>query len=271
MGYDFINLKGAIVGKIYAVANRKGGCSKTTTCGALASGIARLGCKVLLVDMDPQGDSTDWTGFDPSDANTTYEVLMGRCTPEEAIVERKYYDLMPADNSLASIEAELATTQGRELRLREALSDVIDKYDFIVIDTPPQLGLLTIIAFAAVTGGVIVPTDSGKFATKGMRELVETLDNTRKYHNPDARVVGILITRFNPRYNAMKVMKKVTAEFAKYLDAPLYETFIRQSVVIMESQMENVDIFDVKRSNAAVEDYRNFVNEFVDKEGLYTN
>lgn len=254
--------------KIYAVANRKGGCSKTTTCGALASGLSRRGFKVLLVDIDPQGDSTNWCGFDASDRYTTYEVLMRKCSAKDAIITARHYDLMPADITLATIETELAMEQGREYRLKEALTEVENDYDFIIIDTPPQLGLLTIIAFATLNGGVIVPTDSSQFATKGMSELVDTLSNTRKYHNPDAKVVGVLITRFNPRYNAMKVMKKVTKDFAKYLDAPLYSHFIRQSVAVMESQMENVDIFDVKKQNAATADYEKFVEEFIEREGF---
>lgn len=254
------------MGKVYAVANRKGGCSKTTTCGALASGLSRLGSKVLVVDMDPQGNITDWAGFDASDADTSYEVIMRRTNIKDAIVHAKHYDLLPADKALSNAEAELSTAQGREYRLREALKEVVDDYDFILIDTPPQLGLLTIISFSAVTGGVIVTTDNGAFATKGMRDLADVLESTREYFNEDARVIGILMTRFNARLNAMKVMKEVTQRFGEFFDAPVYNTFIRQSVGVMEAQMDSVDIFDVQRINAAMTDYEKFVKEFLEKE-----
>lgn len=256
------------MGKIYAIANRKGGCSKTTTCGALASGISRLGSRVLVVDMDPQGNITDWASFDASEADTSYEVIMRRCKAKKAIIKAKHYDLLPADKALANVEAELSATQGREYRLKEALAGVVDDYDYIFIDTPPQLGLLTIISFSAVTGGVIVTTDNGAFATKGMRDLAEVLENTREYFNKDAKVIGILMTRFNARLNAMKVMKDVTKRFGEFFDAPVYNTFIRQSVGVMEAQMESVDIFDTPRINAAMKDYEAFVKEFVLKESL---
>lgn len=256
------------MGKIYAIANRKGGCSKTTTCGALASACSRFGFKVLVVDVDPQGNITQWAGFDASESNTTYEVVMKRCDITEAIVERKYYDLLPADSTLSRAESELMNTQGREFRLKEALDKVKDDYDLVIIDTPPNLGFLTIASFVAADSGVIVTTDTSVFATKGMQELADTLEDTARYGNPNARVIGILLTRFNPRLKAMKTMREVTERFGEYFDAPVYDTFIRQSVGVMEAQMESLDIFDLPRLNAAATDYAAFAKEFLKKEGL---
>lgn len=246
-----------------AVANRKGGCCKTTTVGALASGLTQQGYKVLAVDMDPQGNLTDWAGFDTEDKDTVYEVVMQRSPVNETIVHLDRYDLLPADAALANVEAELANVQGREYRLREALEPIASEYDFIVIDTPPNLGLLTIQSFAAAADGVVVTTDAGSFATKGMRDLAESLSMTRKYINPNARVIGILLTKFNPRWNTMKTMKEVTEKFSEYFDAPLYQTFIRQSVGVMTAQLESIDIYDMDKNIGAVSDYQSFVKEFI--------
>lgn len=256
------------MGKIYAVANRKGGCSKTTTCGALASACKRFGYKVLVVDVDPQGNITQWCGFDASDSNTTYEVVMQRCSAKEAIVDVGRYDLLPADSTLSRAESELMNTQGREFRLKEALDEIKDEYDIIIIDTPPNLGFLTIASFVAADGGVIVTSDTSLFATYGMGELSKTLSDTAKYGNPNARVIGILLTRFNPRLNAMKTMRDVTGRFSDFFDAPVYETFIRQSVGVMEAQMESKDLFDLPKLNVAINDYVDFAREFLIKENL---
>lgn len=256
------------MGRIYAIANRKGGCSKTTTCGALASACNRFGFKVLVVDIDPQGNITQWAGFDASDSNTSYEVVMNKCKISDAIVETKNYDLLPADSTLSRAESELMNTQGREFRLKEALDEVKDTYDLIIIDTPPNLGFLTIAAFVAADSGVIVTSDTSLFATKGMQDLADTLEDTAKYGNPNAKVIGILLTRFNPRLKAMKTMREVTDRFGEYFDAPVYETFIRQSVGVMEAQMESRDIFDMPKLNPATIDYVNFAKEFLQKEGL---
>ena len=254
--------------KIYAIANRKGGCSKTTTCGALASASQRMGLRVLVVDTDPQGNITQWSGFDATDANTTYEVMSLKCKASEAIVKRPHYDLLPADKQLNSIEPDLQNTQGREFRLKEALEEVDDNYDVIFIDTPPNLGFLTINSFVAANCGVIVTSDTSVFATKGMADLAEILHGTEKYSNPNAKVIGILLTKFNPRLNAMKTMREVTKKFGEYFDAPIYDTFIRQSVGVMEAQMESTDIFDLPTKNIAASDYAKFAKEFLESQGF---
>jgi chromosome partitioning protein len=254
--------------KIYAIANRKGGCSKTTTCGALASASQRMGLRTLVVDADPQGNITQWSGFDASDTYTTYEVMSLKCKTKDAIVKRPHYDLLPADKQLNNIEADLQNTQGREYRLKEALEEVADDYDVVYIDTPPNLGFLTINSFVAANSGVIVTSDTSVFATKGMADLAEILKGTEKYSNPDAKVIGILLTKFNPRLNAMKTMREVTNKFGEYFDAPIYSTFIRQSVGVMEAQMESTDLFDLPQKNVAASDYAAFAKEFLESQGF---
>lgn len=258
------------MGKIYAIANRKGGVGKTVTSCAISSGIPRLvpEYKTLLVDFDAQGNATQWCGFDASDSNTAYEVIMQKCSARDAIVNAGRYDLLPADSTLVRAESELVNIQGREFRLKEALEEVKDDYDFIFIDTPPNLGFLTIAAFVAADGGVIVPSDTSMFATKGMGDLANTLKDTARYGNPNAKVIGILLTRFNPRLKAMKTMREVTERFSEYFDAPIYDTFIRQSVGVMEAQMESKDLFDLPKLNVAMSDYAEFAREFLVREGM---
>lgn len=258
------------MGRIYAIANRKGGCSKTTTCGALASACTRFGFKVLVVDMDPQGNITQWAGYDASESNTSYEVVMKTCDIEDAIVETKNYDLLPADSTLSRAESELMNAQGREFRLKEALERIEDNYDLIIIDTPPNLGFLTITSFVAANSGVIVTTDTSPFATKGMQKLADTLADTARYGNPNAKVVGLLITRFNPRLKAMKTMREVTERFGEFFEAPVYDTFIRQSIGVVEAQIDSIDLFDLPKLNAAMNDYADFAKEFLQREGLAT-
>lgn len=255
------------MGKIYVIANRKGGCAKTTTTGAMASGLTRAGYKVLVIDMDPQGNISDWANVDTEGKYTIYEVLKQEATAEEAIVHAKWYDIIPADDLLTSIESEIAGVPGKEARLKEMLEPVKDNYDFIIIDTPPALGYLTIASFTATDGGVIITSDTSSFATKGMSKLVETLNSVKKYFNPEAKVIGILMTRVNPQTRAFKTMAEITAEFGKLFDAQGYDTFIRQTVLVMQSQMAAMDLFENIRACPAKEDYANFLCEFLEKEG----
>ncbi len=265
--------------KIYAIANRKGGCSKTTTAGALASGLSRKGARVLVVDLDPQGNITDWTGFDTEGKNTVYEILAKRCEPCEAIYRCKHYDLMPADMDLANLSADLENVSGREYRLREAIQTTGDDYDVVVIDTPPQLSVFMPLAMTAAADGVVVPTDNGRFAMKGMDELRGLIAETKKYTNPDIRVAGILLTKYNNRQNVSKTMAYVTRRFSEYFDCDVYKTFIRQSVGIVEAQISSTDIFDTPKAlrgaansaegDGATEDYRAWVDEFCIKENIF--
>ncbi len=258
--------------KVYAIANRKGGVGKTTTTGALASGLGHKGAKVLLVDCDPQGDSTNWRGIEVTeDTLTLGDVLKNDIMKKDniirdAIIPTKYYDIIPSGPNMFSIQKEIDTDSERNILLRERLDDVMEDYDFIVMDTPPALSVLTINSFMAAKDGIILVTDSGTFATKGMSELADEINKLHRHH-PHIRVIGILATKFNSRSNFMKQMDKVTKEFASYFeDAYFYETHIRQSVGIMESQGDCTDFYDEPKEFAARQDYVNWVDEFLNIE-----
>ena len=255
------------MGKIIAIANRKGGCAKTTTAGALCSGLGRLGYKVLGIDCDSQGNLSHWFKVDGlKQKNTTYEVITGKCSVEDAVVKLKYFDLIAASSELAAATVELTGRVTGGTQLKKSLEPVKDKYDFIIIDTPPALDIITANAFVAASEGIVLCTDAGMFAMTGMLELAKSLKEVQESFNKNARVIGILLTRFNPRLNAMKTMEELTRQYSEYFDAPIYETYIRQSVAIIESQIESNDIFDDYRVAGAIEDYKDFVLEFVEQQ-----
>lgn len=253
--------------KVYTIANKKGGCAKTTTAGALSSGLARYGYKVLAIDCDPQGNLTNWNRVYNTDGiATTYDVIISKCDAEDAIIEGEYYDLIPSDEMLANAESALTNKPGAISTLGKRIESVKDDYDFIILDTPPNPGFLTLNAYCA-SDGVIVTSDASAFATQGMGSMVDTLNEVKEFFNPDVRFVGVLLCRVNMRTLVYKTMNKLTDDFAKIVGASIYDTKIRQSVVIMDCQMRGVDIFDERRRNPVAEDYQGFAAEFLEKEG----
>jgi chromosome partitioning protein len=260
--------------KVYAVANRKGGVGKTTTVGALASGLSRRGQKVLVVDCDPQGDSTDWAGIEVTPEMYTLgdvlknDIMYNDNIIRESIVKAKYFDIIPSGPNMFSIEKEIDHEEDRTIRLKERLYDVLEDYDVVVMDTPPALSIMTLNAFIAADSGIILVTDAGSFATKGMSELADEIHRLhRRYDN--VKVIGILVTQFMKRSNFMKRMHDVTAEFAGYFEeATLYSQSIRQSVHVMQCQGESVDLFDAALEFGAKADYDMWVDEFFALEKL---
>ena len=250
--------------KIITIANRKGGCSKTTTTKALAEILSKEHQqKVLCVDIDPQGNLTRWSGVDTNNINTAYELLTDKATITETIVECKYYDLIPADEMLTQAEIELNNKCGHEFALRNALEPIQDKYDYILIDTPPNLGILTVIAFVACNSGIIITTDTGMFATAGIAKLVETLNAVQKFYNPQAKVSGILLTKYNARYKNDNKIKDLTELLSEQFSAPVFKTKIRTSVALPESVTYNLDIIDLKPKPKPVSDYIAFTDELL--------
>ena len=249
------------MGKIYTIANRKGGVSKTTTTGALANRLSARGLRVLAIDMDPQGNLTNWNRYDTEGENTA-----------DAICKPGPYYLMPADAALADAESQLASDTYKQLRMKEALEPIKDSFDFIFIDTPPSLSSLVVNAFVASDGGVLVTTDTAPFSAQGMEELENNLEMIRKRDNPSARVIGILLTRFNSRLNIAKTMKKIAVGMGSIFNAPVYDTCIRTSVAIMDSQLNyegEDDVFDSTKVCAAAVDYDALADEFLARENNY--
>ena len=247
---------------IVAVANQKGGVGKTTTAQALAAGLAERKYRVLGIDLDPQGNFSTACGAENYNMLTVYEVMKRGADIREAIQHMKGgYDVVPANIMLAGAEQELSQT-GKEHRLKEAVSVVAGEYDFIVIDTPPSLGVLTVNAFTCATD-ILIPTTAGIFATAGISQLNETVSSVQKYCNPGVKIRGILFTRFNPRANISRQIKELTEQLSEYISAPIYQTYIRAGVVVEEAQANKADIFNYAGKSTVAEDYRTFIEEFL--------
>ena len=250
---------------IFALANQKGGVAKTTTTGILAAGLHKQGFSVLTIDCDPQGNLSMSMAADNQSGATMYEVMKGTGTAREAIQHTAACDIIPANTILAGIEQELHSV-GKEMTLREKLRDeesgVADDYDYILIDCPPSLGLLTVNALTAADY-LLIPTMAETFAASGITQLYDTFRSVKKYTNPALKIDGVLLTRTE----RTRVTKDV------------YRTTIRSNVIIKEAQAAQENVFDYvegksqTKGERVTESSRNFVGdclafvrEFVEKE-----
>lgn len=250
--------------KVIAVANQKGGVAKTTTSGALAAGLKQKGFRVLAIDIDPQGNLSDSIGAEMYESDTIYNLLKQEVNAADTIQNLDVFDIIPANIMLAGAEQEISQT-GKEFRLKEAIEPIKVNYDYIIIDTPPSLGVLTVNAFTSADE-ILIPTTAGIFAVNGIQQLSTTIKNTRKYFNPNLRIAGVLITRYNPRAIINQNVKELTEQIAEHIGSDVFETYIRNSVIVEESQANHIDIFSYRKDSTVAEDYTAFVNEFLRKE-----
>lgn len=248
---------------VIAIANQKGGVAKTTTANILGIGLKERGYKVLLIDLDPQSNLSSSVGAEMYESDTVYEMLKNQTTAEKAIQKTDLIDIIPSNIMLGGAEQEITQT-GKEYRLRETIDPIKDRYDFIIVDTPPMLGVLTINAFTAADE-IIIPTTAGIFAANGIHQLHNTIENVKKYCNKNLEIAGVLLTRFNPRTNIGQDIKTLTKQLSEHIDAPFYKTFIRNSVVIEETQASQLNLFDYKENATVAEDYSNFTDEYLQR------
>lgn len=244
---------------IITVANQKGGVAKTTTTGALAAGLVRRGYKVLAVDLDAQGNLSDNIGVDEQ-TPTTYELMKGTVTIQEAIQKAEMIDIVPANLALASADMEFTQT-GREYRLKKALMPVMKDYDYIILDTPPTLGIMTVNAFMA-SDEVIIPA-SGLNGVKGIVTLYSTIDTVREFGNPKLKVAGIILTMYNPRAIIDQNIKELAENIGAAKNIRLFKTYIRTSVSVDEATATGKDIFTYNEKNNVAVDYNDFIEEYL--------
>lgn len=249
--------------KVITITCQKGGVAKTTTALALASGLYSRGKKILLIDTDPQSNTSYTLGIDLLNVPTLYEVLRKEKTVSDVIFPvRMGFDVIPGSLSLALADMEFSQT-GREYLLRESLTEIQEEYDYIVIDTPPSLGILTMNALTA-SNYVIVPVQADVYSLQGIGQLSQTMQTVKRYCNPGLTIAGILITRYNSRAVLSKDMAAMLDDTAKALNTRLFKTKIRECIAIKEAQAQQMDIFTYAPKSNAAKDYDNMIEELME-------
>lgn len=248
---------------IYTVATQKGGVGKTTTAAALWAGLSLKGYKCLAIDLDPQCNLSFTAGADTT-RKTALSLLTGEAPAEETIQQTAAGDIIPASKSLAGADAFITDT-GKEYRLKEALEPIQARYDYIVIDTPPALGILTVNALTACNS-VIVPAQADIFSLQGIDQLQATIDPVRKYCNPTLHIEGLLLTRYNARTALSRDVSEIMQQLAQKLGTKVFNTTIREGIAVKEAQISQRTIFDYAPKAKVTDDYRAFIEEILKPE-----
>lgn len=255
------------MGKAIAIFNQKGGVGKTTTNINLGASLAMKGMKILMLDIDPQGNTTSGIGVSKKDLdNTVYELLIEEdFDPRNAIIHTgvENLDLIPANVDLAGAEIELVQLEGREKRLKKALDKIRDDYDFIFIDCPPSLGLLTINSLSAVES-VLIPIQCEFYALEGVSQLVSTIELVKKNLNADLEIEGVVLSMFDGRTN---LSIQVVQEVKKYFGAKVYSTVIPRNIRLAEAPSFGMAITEYDPKSRGAEAYMEFAGEFLEWEG----
>lgn len=253
------------MGKIVTVFNQKGGVGKTTTVVNLAATLGYKGYNTLLIDVDPQGNATSGVGIDKSAIDySTYHMMLGEVTARSILTETAFKNLsiLPASIDLAGAEIELSEMENRNRILKKAIATLVVEYDYIIIDCPPSLGILSINALVAADT-LIVPLQCEYYALEGLSQLVNTVRSVKKEYNPHLELEGVLFTMYDSR---LKLTQQVVEEVNKYFPKKTYKTMIPRSVKIAEAPSFGEPVIYYEKYSKASFAYKKFTDEFLKKQ-----
>jgi chromosome partitioning protein len=256
------------MGKIYALANQKGGVGKTTTVVNMGAYLAYYGQRVLLVDLDPQANATSCLGVEKrSVRGGTYEILINGTPPSSHILHnpRLKLSLLPSSTALAGAEVELVSELARERRLSDALEQITDRYDYIIIDCPPSLGLLTLNGVVAAKDGVIIPVQCEYLALEGIGQLTQTLERVRNALSPDLHIRGVLLTMYDSRTN---LSNDVVKEVRRYFPDQVFHAVIPRTVRLAEAPSYGQPISIYAPNSIGANAYSELAREMLEGDGI---
>ena len=252
------------MGKIIAFANQRGGVGKTTSAVNIAASVGILGKKVLLIDLDPQGNTTSGVGINKKNLKaTSYELLINETTADKAVIQTEFKNLsvIPSNISLAGAEFDLYQLDNREYRLKDQLNQIKDNYDYIFIDCPPSLGMITVNALATADA-VIIPMQCEYYALEGLSQLMLTIRKIKQLYNPELEICGILITMFNGR---LILTMQVISELKKYYSDKLFKTPVSRNVRLSEAPSFGTPVYYHDKSSKGSKEYLDVAKELLER------
>lgn len=250
------------MGKIISIANQKGGVGKTTTSVNLSTLLAKKGKKVLLIDADPQGNATSGVGLDKNVEFSIYDLIVNDEIEAKQTIEKteiKNLYVCPSNINLAGAEVELVSMMSREYRIKEKLDQIKDKFDYIIIDCPPSLGLITLNSFTA-SDSVLIPVQCEYYALEGLGQLINTINLVKRHLNKELEIEGALLTMYDARTN---LSNQVVKEVSKYFENKVYKTVIPRNVKLSEAPSYGMPISIYDPRSKGAKSYEKFVKEFL--------